>query len=260
MRITILQTDIVWADPEANISRADRLISQAPASDVYVLPEMWSTGFATEPQGIAEEEGGQALQWMKRKAQHANAAISGTLAIGLPGEQGYVNRHYFVCPDGRCYSYDKHHLFTYGHEDRYFTAGNERCVATFRGVRFLLITCYDARFPLWMRYADDYDAIIIAANWPSNRQHAWHILTRARAIENQCCVIAANRVGSDPYSVYTGSSAIIDAYGNTLAAATTDDEQTVTAEVDFTEQLRFREKFPVLRERDHGLTVERPRS
>ena len=56
MKVTILQTDIEWGRPEVNIERAEALMAQAPGADLYVLPEMWSTGFATEPFGIAEEE------------------------------------------------------------------------------------------------------------------------------------------------------------------------------------------------------------
>ena len=55
MRVTILQTDIVWASPKANMESVGRQIKGAPATDLFVLPEMWSTGFAIEPEGIADE-------------------------------------------------------------------------------------------------------------------------------------------------------------------------------------------------------------
>lgn len=65
MKITLLQTDIAWAQPAENISRADALLRTHAGSDVYVLPEMWATGFATEPEGIAEaEETCRSLAWM----------------------------------------------------------------------------------------------------------------------------------------------------------------------------------------------------
>lgn len=249
MKITILQTDIQWAAPAANMANAERLIDDAGEADLFVLPEMWSTGFATEPAGIAESEEGEAFEWMVRMAHGQKAAMAGSIAIRTR-EGEYRNRHYFVRPDGSFDYYDKHHLFTYGHEDQFFTPGNSRTVANYKGMRFLLITCYDTRFPLWMRYNDDYDAIIIVANWPSNRQLAWHTLVRARAIENQCHVIAANRTGTDPCSTYTGESCIIDAYGNTLAQAEGNSQQTVSATIDIVRQRHFREKFPVLRERD----------
>ena len=115
MKVTILQTDIEWGRPQENIQHVERLMAQEPDSDLYVLPEMWSTGFATEPIGIAEEESSSiALAWMKEKAKEMHCAICGSLAIHV--DNTYRNRHYFV--DGRngvVTHYDKHHLFSYGH-------------------------------------------------------------------------------------------------------------------------------------------------
>ena len=119
-------------------------------------------------------------------------------------------------------------------------------MAQYKGVRFLLQTCYDLRFPVWMRNTGDYDAIILVANWPESRLNAWQTLTRARAIENQCYVIAANRTGIDPTCQYGGSSAIIDPYGRVMAEAETD----ITADIDMARLQAFREKFPVLNDRD----------
>ena len=249
MKITLLQSDIHWASPAANIANAERLIENAGQADLFVLPEMWSTGFATEPDGIAETEGGTALEWMVSTAQERDAAVAGSIAVRTEDNR-YRNRHYFVHPDGSYDYYDKHHLFTYGHEDQFYTAGEKRTVACHGGARFLLATCYDTRFPLWLRCQDDYDVLVIVANWPANRQVAWQTLVRARAIENQCYVLAVNRTGTDPYSTYIGGSCIIDAYGNTVAQAEGDGEQTVSATLDLERQKHFREKFPVLRERD----------
>ena len=68
MKITILQRDIVWASPEENVRRADEAISRNPGSEIYVLPEMFSTGFCTNPEGIAESVDSATLQWMKKKS------------------------------------------------------------------------------------------------------------------------------------------------------------------------------------------------
>lgn len=250
MKITILQTDVKWAQPEDNQVVANKLISETPHSDLYILPEMWTTGFATSPEGIAEDtDSHNSLEWMQQMANENRCAICGSISVRTQQKQ-YRNRQYFVLPDGTFFHYDKHHLFSYGGEDKSYTAGTERVIAEYKGVRFLLQTCYDLRFPQWMRYKDDYDAIIIVANWPSSRQNAWQILLRARAIENQCYVIGANRVGQDKNSSYSGYSAIIDAKGQTLAQAQKGKEQTVTAEIDTDSLLRFRSKFPVLKDRD----------
>lgn len=252
MKVTILQTDIEWGSPKVNIGRAEQLMAQVPDSDLYVLPEMWSTGFATEPFGIAEEESAsEALEWMKSKAQELHCAICGSLAIHVDGT--YRNRHYFV--DGRkkmVSYYDKHHLFSYGHEDQYYTPGDSHTVVSYEGFRFLLVTCYDMRFPVWSRYSDQYpyDAIICVANWPESRQNAWQILTRARAIENQAYLIGCNRVGNDSYNHYRGCSAIISPIGKTLASCKPNEPDTASFLLDLESLQHKRTKFKVLEERD----------
>ena len=82
MKVTILQLNISWGNPEENIKKAEKLMMQAPDSDLYVLPEMWSTGFETEPFGIAEEESDcKALSWMKQTAQEYGCAICDSIVI-----------------------------------------------------------------------------------------------------------------------------------------------------------------------------------
>lgn len=247
MKITILQTDTVWASPDVNIAGAERLAVSAQGSDVFVLPEMWSTGFAVNPAGIAEKEP-LSVNWMMNSARKYNAAVCGSVAIDLDGK--YYNRHYFCLPDGTTYAYDKHHLFGYGGEDKYYERGDERVVVEYMGVRFLLLTCYDIRFPEWCRYRGDYDVIVCVANWPEQRNLAWETLIRARAIENECMVVAANRVGDDGHNRYIGRSAIINAYGQTLALAG-DGSQAISAGFDMAAQEHYREKFPALTEMEY---------
>lgn len=252
MNVTVLQTDIHWASIAANTSAVDDMLDKAEArgaapADLYVLPEMWATGFhATSPQAACSP---LPLEWMQSAADRLRAAVCGSVAVKAV-DGTFRNRQYFVLPDGSFYYYDKRHLFSYGGEDRFYKAGGKRTVAVYGGIRFLLLTCYDLRFPVWMRYDGDYDAIIVVANWPESRSHAWHTLLRARAIENQCYVIGANRTGCDPLCSYAGGSAIIDAKGLTLAQAEGKAQQAVSAAIDIEALRRFRSKFPVLDDRD----------
>lgn len=253
MKVTLLQNDISWADPQKNIESAAQALAANPGSDLYVLPEMWSTGFATEPEGIAPlEEENEALEWMQQAAFQHHCAISGSLAVCL-GDGIYCNRHYFA--NGRSRSlayYDKHHLFTYSGEHRHYTSGSSHTIVEYCGFRFLLLTCYDLRFPGWSRYAagKEYDAIIAVANWPQSRQSAWQILTRARAVENQCYLIGVNRVGDDHYSHYVGASVVVDPIGRTLGQCRCDCVQALTVSLDLAELQRRRQKFRVLEDRD----------
>ena len=217
MKVIILQTDISWANPKANVQKVDEMLARCGEADLFVLPEMFSTGFCTRPEGIAEPVGSDTLLWMKQKAAELNAALAGSIAVEENGH--FYNRFYFVHPDGQVQWYDKKHLFTYGGEHKSFTAGAERVIVNFRGVRILLQVC-------------------------------WNILLRARAIENQCYVVAVNRVGEDPACQYCGGSAVIDPYGHTLAACEDNKSCTAEATIDMDVLEAFRKKFPVLDDAD----------
>ncbi len=248
MKITILQRNIEWGNPALNVERADEAINRNAGADMYVLPEMFSTGFCTSPEGMAESSDSPTLHWMQRKAAEMDAAIAGSVAVKEDGK--YYNRFYFVKPNGEVAHYDKKHLFTYGGEHLRFTAGEERKVVEFRGVRILLEVCYDLRFPIWARNRGDYDMILYVASWPTPRIAAWSALLVARAIENQCYVAGVNRVGSDPTCEYCGGSVIIDPYGKRMAACEDNMECEASAEIDMGVLEAFREKFPVLADAD----------
>lgn len=249
MKVTVLQQDIVWADPAENVRRAGQAIDCNPGSDLYVLPEMFSTGFCTQPEGIAEPADSDTLRWMKVMASQTGAAIAGSIAIHEDGK--YFNRFHFVTPDGETITYDKKHLFTFGGEHERFTAGDKRVIVNYKGVRILLEICYDLRFPIWSRNRGDYDMIIYVASWPTPRVEAWKALLTARAIENQCYVVGVNRVGTDPGNEYCGGSRVIDPYGKVIAECEGGKEMEATAEVDMNVLEAFRAKFPVLNDADY---------
>lgn len=247
MKVTILQNDIYWSDISANTQHVDEIMDKADKADLYVLPEMFSTGFCTHPEGIADKNG-STLAWMRKKATEKDAAIAGSIAVEEDGK--FYNRFHFVYPDGKVVCYNKKHLFTYGGEDKRFTPGNERVIAEYKGVRILLQICYDLRFPVFSRNRNDYDVAIYVASWPTPRVEAWKALLKARAIENQCYVLAVNRVGSDPFCQYCGGSAVIDPYGKIVSACEDGKECIAVADIDMKELLAFREKFPVLEDAD----------
>ena len=253
MKVSLIQTDIAWGNPEENIRRAERLMGSCEDSDLYVLPEMWSSGFATQPEGIAPDVNKNiASDWMRHVADRRQCAICGSLAVRLP-DGSFRNRHYFI--DGRHHQevfYDKHHLFTYGGENKYYTAGQEHTIIEYEGFRILLLTCYDLRFPCWSRYADgrEYDMIVVVANWPQSRQSAWQVLTRARAIENQAYLVGVNRVGDDECSHYVGASCVIDPIGKRIGQCKIDQADSLTVALSLDELQRRRAKFRVLEDRD----------
>ena len=259
MKVTILQTDIKWADPDANEKALESALLSSEKSDLYVLPEMWNTGF------MAGEKSKDSLihnsefiiQNLKELARRYEAAIAGSMDVEEDGKR--YNRFYFVTPTD-VYTYDKRHLFSYAGEDKNFTAGKERTIVEWRGVKFLLQVCYDLRFPCFSRnkklshftshISPSYDAIIYVANWPASRRRVWDVLLQARALENQCFVVGVNRVGDDPVCHYDGGSAIIDAKGKILAQVPDNTAATATAVLDMESLNAFRKKFPVLHDAD----------
>lgn len=248
MKITLLQRDIVWASPQRNIELIEKDLEKLGKADLYVLPEMFSTGFITNSVSDAEIAPAPSLEKMKEWAKKYDCAIAGSLAIHENDRN--FNRFYFVKPDGEVTSYDKRHLFTYGGEHERFSAGSERVIVEWRGVRFLLIVCYDLRFPIWARNRKDYDAIICVANWPAVRSYAWDTLIRARAIENQCFMLAVNRAGEDKVGPYKGGTAFINPLGGTIAQCKDFVEDHISVELSMEELEAYRKTFPVLNDAD----------
>lgn len=259
--VTLIQFDIQWQQPLANMQAAEAAIMAAPRSDLYVLPEMWSTGFvtSTDATGSRKDE----LTWMQQMADRMDAAIAGSLPVEEDGR--LYNRLYFITPkvvsplsgeESGVRHYSKRHLFTYGGEDKHYTPGEERVVVEWRGVRYLLQICYDLRFPVFSRNRYDaergaeYDCILYVASWPSSRRMAWDTLLHARAIENQCYVCGVNRIGSDPQCQYNGGTQVVDPYGRTAAACPDNEASSISVELDMERLASFRKKFPVLRDAD----------
>ena len=167
----IVQFDIAWENPGANMIRIEHFLGDKNSFDLLLLPEMWSTGFTMQPEKVAEEINGPALQWMREQAKKRNTCIGGSISISE--NQKYYNRWYCVFPDGHTEQYDKKHLFSYGKENEHYTSGNKTMTFEVNGWRIMPIICYDLRFPAWCRNRENYDLLLVAANWPSPRIHHW---------------------------------------------------------------------------------------
>ncbi len=257
MKVTLVQSDPVWGDPAASLSRIEGKLKDSGMTDLIVLPEMFSTGFVASPAGLAEEDTGsgepESLGWMRKMAYERNCAVAGSLAFHHGGT--YRNRFYFVFPDGKEVHYDKHHLFTYAGEHLRFTAGKERVIVRYRDFRILLQVCYDLRFPAFSRNrmgpdGPEYDLILYVASWPEPRIGAWDALLRARAIENLSYVAGVNRVGNDPKNRYPGHSVLLDYQGNILSNCKENSQDIVTFEILKSDLDSYRESFPALLDAD----------
>jgi len=249
LKVVGVQAELAWHDARANHNYFAELLGEAPGADIYVLPEMFSTGFSMETKSLAEPMDGPTHQWMVKTAKWKKAVICGSVIIVEKGH--YYNRFIWVDSSGKTQFYDKRHRFTMAGEHEHFNAGNEQVIVEINGWKIMLQVCYDLRFPVWSRNTQNYDAVIYVANWPAPRTSAWSKLLLARAIENQCYVVGVNRVGVDGNDIdYTGASVIVDPKGDVISDLDDGKEGFVDA-VFYKEELeRFRKKFPVLEDRD----------
>ncbi len=249
MVITLLQTDIEWNNQSLNIRRAESLMDTCQGSDLYVLPEMFATGFCNEVEELGETKYGQIVDAMKLLAAKYDAAVCGSLI--LRDGTKYYNSFLFVKPDGEIMRYDKRHLFRFGGEADMFSQGENRVVVEYKGYRILLQVCYDLRFPVWSRNRNDYDMIFYVANWPDSRRKVFDTLLKARAIENQAYVAGVNRVGDDGMGLhYDGGSCIIDFKGEYVGRCPDNEEFVLTEKLDIEALRQFREKFPAWSDAD----------
>lgn len=248
MEIALLQTDIAWGDKKVNLEQVEQLMNQHPGAQLYVLPEMFATGFMVGEGVVVEPADGDVHRWMVKTATQKGCAVAGSVAVEVDGRRH--NRFYFVTPDGATWHYDKRHLFTYAGEDRLYTKGEDRVVVRYGGMRILLQVCYDLRFPVFSRNRGDYDVAIYVANWPTARLFAWQTLLRARAIENQCFVLGVNRVGNDPANAYSGGTVALDPQGQTLAECRANEVDVARATLSLEALEQLRRSFPVMGDGD----------
>ena len=221
-------------------------------TELVVLPEMFSTGFSMQPAKLAENMDGETVNWMKNLAREKKIIITGSLIIADDGN--YFNRLVWVLPDGTLGFYDKRHRFAFAGEDKAYTPGRKRLIASVKGWKINLQVCYDLRFPVWARQHSteipEYDILLYVANWPERRNHAWKTLLTARAIENQCYVIGVNRVGMDGNGIaHGGDSMVVDALGNTMYHRAGEEAiHTIVLQKEPLQQIR--EKFPFWKDAD----------
>jgi predicted amidohydrolase len=258
--ITTIQTNLHWEDKPANLQMLEEKINGIKEkTEVVVLPEMFSTGFSMKPELLAETMEGETLQWMKRIAAEKKIILTGSFIIEEGGN--YYNRLIWMLPNGQYGIYDKRHLFAFTGEDKHYTAGTKRLIASAKGWKINLLVCYDLRFPVWSRQTPlsdrrgvggeaEYDVLIYVANWPEKRIHAWKTLLQARAFENQCYVIGVNRAGDDGNGIhYTGNSMVVDPMGEVLYQKK-DEEDIFTITLDKGHLNAVREKFPFWKDAD----------
>jgi predicted amidohydrolase len=252
------------ADKAANLEKAERLVARAAATgaDVVVLPEKWNAIGSTETYRAAAEslEGGESVEAMAGwAARHGITLVGGSIAERREGREKLSNTSIVFDPEGRVAAvYRKIHLFDVdvgGHRYRESEAeepGDEAVVARLEGWPIGLTVCYDLRFPELYRILalEGAELVTVPAHFTAftGRDH-WHVLLRARAIENQLYVAAAAQIGETiPGKPSYGRSLIADPWGVVLAQAP-DEETVISAELDRERLRRVRDSLPSLANR-----------
>ena len=237
----------------ANLERAEALVTRAASTgaDVVVLPERWDcVGSADDYREAAEPlEGGAPVAAMARWARTLGVSlVGGSVSERREGHEKISNTCCVFDAAGALVAvYRKIHLFDVEVAGRVYREsdsdepGTEPVVADLEDWRVGLSICYDLRFPELYRLLDA-ELVTVPANFTAvtGRDH-WHVLLRARAIENQAYVAAAAQIGPDAY----GRSLIVDPWGTVIARAS-DGEQVVTAELDLERLARVRREMPCL--------------
>lgn len=259
LKVTLIEEDIKWGEKDANLAQLrHNMQNMADDTDLVILPEQFSTGFMTgnreQATELAERNTGETMRLLHQLAQEYRTAICGSFLANTATQ--LYNRAFFIEPNGEETFYDKKHLFAFGGEDKIYNAGHQGApIVRFRGFNIKLVICYDLRFPVFCRNVNNnYDLLIVVANWPKSREYAWRQLLIARALENECYTIGVNRCGTDPNGVEygEGSSIAVDFKGRIIAQRMT--SPIITAELSPALLAQFREKFPAWRDADSFTT------
>jgi predicted amidohydrolase len=257
MRVAIVQHDIVWEDGEATRGHLEPLVAKAAGDGarLVVLTEMFAKGFSMNVDVVSEPQGGPTEQWLLGQAAQHGCWLVGSIsqrpADAPPGTRA-GNVAVLAGPGGEVRRYAKIHPFSFSREDDFYEGGSEFLTVEIEDLRVSVFVCYDLRFAdeFWA-LARDTDCYVVVANWPQERRDHWNVLVRARAIENQAYVVAANRVGSAGRSGrlhYVGDSVIVDPFGLDCTEPLAG-EGILAADVDPQRVVEVRSKYPFLADR-----------
>ena len=256
LKITIIQSDLHWEDIGSNLAMFEEKIWQiGQATDVIILPEMFTTGFSMKASKLAEHMNMRTFKWMKQMADQTGALILGSFIASI--HDRYYNRLVWMEPGGVFKTYDKRHLFRMGEENHTYSPGESLLIGHWKGWRICPLICYDLRFPVWSRNRwnaslkrPSYDLLLYVANWPMVRINAWETLLKARAIENLSYVAGVNRVGVDGNGIeYNGQSAIIGPKGDSIFSGQ-EMETIKTLQISSNSLHAYRDKFPAFMDAD----------
>ena len=254
MKISVLQMNLTQGEFNTNLDKLRQMMAQAAESrpDVILLPELWDISYYPSPVADYADPGGErASRVLAEFADKYQVNIVGGSVAVLENNQVYNRCMVFDRNGHLTASYDKTHLFSPAGEDQDFAPGNKLVTFYLDGVRCGVLICYDIRFPeaALKLSREDASVIFIPAAWPADRIMHWDTLLRARAIENQIFIAAANSVGELPDGFHFGGhSKVIDPWGESLAQAGSE-EEVITANMKLAIRSQIQEAIPISTDR-----------
>jgi len=257
LTVSLAQMQITLGDVKRNYAVMEKMVAEAAArkSKLMVLPELWTTGYDLDnARNHADEITKGIFAQLSKVATQYKTVITGSVLEKRGLE--VANSMPLFAPNGRMMGiYRKIHLFKLMEEDKYLQPGSSPLSIDLPWGTTGLAICYDLRFPeLFRRYAvqDDAVMVLVSAEWPLARLEHWRTLLRARAIENQCYIIAVNTVGEIGDTVFGGHSMVIDPWGQTIVEAG-QEQQLLTVDIELDRVKEARGKIPVFDDRRDDL-------
>lgn len=252
LTISLAQMNIALGDTRKNVALMEKWTAEAArrGSHIVVFPELWSTGYALDQsRELASVLNSGVFNEMSGAAAQNKVCVVGSVLEKRGLE--VANSAAFFKPNGQMLGvYRKMHLFRLMEEDKWLQPGASPLAMDLPWGATGLAICYDLRFPeLFRRYAvDGAKMIIIPAEWPIERVEHWRALLVARAIENQCYIVACNAAGQIGTAVFGGHSMIVDPWGKIVVEGG-ETPQLLTAEIEMDAVDDIRRRIPVFEDR-----------
>jgi len=263
VNIAMLQMSSVVGDVEANITKVKNIIKNdlPMQTDVLILPEVWTCGWSCDKFiQTAQNIDGEIINFLCKTAKEYNINIIGGSFI-----EENNGKYFNTCPvidrNGKLLAvYSKNHLYSYYgcDEGKYITKGNYPVMVNIDGINYGLTICYDIRFPeIYRAYAKaGADILVNCAAWGANKSIPWEMMTKSRAIENQCYMVALTQCGhikDDEYNL--GESRIIDYKGEEISYIK-EVEGIANAKISLDEMYKFRQKCTILKDIKYDYEVK----
>lgn len=258
MKIAIAQISVEQSEFDKNLRKMDSFCQKAAAqnADLAVFPEMCVSGFNYKKNAEALASGRNFEEELSKIARGRKIAVAASLPALDKGERLPANRLLLVDKEGLALAkYDKIHLFSAFNENSHVCFGKNIALCQTKEAKFALTICYDIRFPEMFApiFESGAEIILHVAAWPHPRMEQLKILSRARAIENQCYLVCVNQAGTECFGAnsvkYGGSSAIINPLGVPVCECAADVEDFQIAEIDLSLVEKARGRMPIKKDR-----------